>query len=44
MSNIPGLTYRGYDILGVSIPWQLAKNKITYKETKNINLEKKDSV
>jgi len=44
MSNIPGLTYRGYDILGVSIPWQLAKNRIKYKEAKNIKLEKKEGV
>ena len=40
MSNIPGLTYRGHDVLNVSIPWQLARNKIRYNEAKNIKLEK----
>ena len=44
MSNIPGLSYHGYDILRVSIPWQLAKNRITYKETKNIKLDKMEGV
>ena len=34
----------GYDILGVSIPWQLTKNRIKYKEVKNIKLEKKEGV